>query len=850
MRDADAIEPRDPEPLSTAPPESLQRAQEERLLRAWSVPRGLRYWSAVNNTEVGLWYTATSFFFFLFAGVLALLMRIQLARPDNDFLSAELYNQTFTVHGSVMMFLFAIPAFEAIAVTLMPQMLGARDLPFPRLAAFGFWCFVLGGIFLCGSIFFGAAPRGGWFMYPPLTSSYQPGIGADIWLLGFSFIEVAAIASAVELIVGALKCRPPGMRIHLLPLYVWYTLVAAAMIVFAFPPLIAGSMLLEVERAFGWPFFDPTRGGDPVLWQHLFWLFGHPEVYVIFLPSIALVAMIVPTFARTPMVGYAWVVLAAIGTGFLSFGLWVHHMYTTGLPGISLGLFSAASTAVAIPTGVQFLCFIATLWAGRVTRSVPMLWVLGGLAIFVLGGLTGVMVALAPFDFQAHDTFFVVGHFHYVLIGGAIFPIIAGIHYFFPIVAGKLLSERLGKLAFWLTFAGFNLTFLPMHLTGMRGMPRRVFTYPSNLGFDTLNLVSTCGAFVLAAGIGVVAWDVVRPKRREPFAKRNPWDAGTLEWVQEMPGKPWGIRSIPEIDSRYPLWDQPNLLRDIDQGRFYLPDAEEGRRETLVTSAIDARPLQCLRLPGPSFVPLLAALALGGFFAFGTFHLWWLALGSSVVAVGLILHWLWTGTAGRPEKTLKDVGLGTKVPLYLSGPGSTGYWALFITMLADVTAYVSLVFGYFFFWTVHDDFPPPAAAGPGVVWPAAGAALIAGAWWLTLKARTWNAQNRTKLFHGGLAAALLLGGAGALSLLAGPYTTGMDPTTHSYPATVWILVIWTAVHVAPGLLMHAYCLARRAAGRMTAEHDIDIHNVVLYWHFVLLMSLVTALVAAGFPLVA
>src|SRR5688500_8641449 len=320
-----------------------------------------------------------TFFFMLFGGALALLMRIQLAVPSNDFLSAEFYNQAFTVHGSVMMFLFAIPVFEAIAVIFLPQMLAARDLPFPRLSAFGFWCFLIGGIFLCVSIFFNAAPRGGCFMYPPLTSTYQSGIGADIWLLGFSFIEVAAIAAAVELIVGALKCRPPGMRIHLTPLYVWYTLVAAAMVVFAFPPLIVGSMMLEIERAFDWPFFDATRGGDPVLWQHLFWLFGHPEVYIVFLPSVALVAMIVPTFAKRPIVGYGWIVLAAIGTGFLSFGLWVHHMYTTGLPGISLGLFSAASTAVAIPTGVQFFCFIATLWAGRIVRSVPMLFTFGSL---------------------------------------------------------------------------------------------------------------------------------------------------------------------------------------------------------------------------------------------------------------------------------------------------------------------------------------------------------------------------------------------------------------------------------------------------------------------------------------
>jgi cytochrome c oxidase subunit I+III len=694
----------DVEPLAEAPSGELQRAQEERLRRAWKTPEGWRYWSSVNNTIVGVWYAAATFFFFLFAGALALLMRTQLAVPNNTFLSAETYNQVFTLHGSVMMFLFALPIFEAIAVLLLPQMLGARDLPFPRLSAFGFWAFLLGGIFLCGLIFFNAAPRGGWFMYPPLTSNYQPDIGADIWLLGFSFIEVAAIAAAVEMIVGTLKCRPPGMRINLIPLYAWYILVAAAMILFAFPPLIAGSLLLEVERAFHWPFFNPAGGGDPLLWQHLFWLFGHPEVYIIFLPSVALIAMIVPTFARRAMVGYSWVVLAAVGTGFLSFGLWVHHLFTTGLPGVSLGLFSAASEAVAIPTGVQIFCFMATVAAGRYVHSTPMLWTMGALVIFVLGGLTGVMVALAPVDFQAHDTFFVVAHLHYVLIGGAVFPIIAGFYYFFPLINGKKLSDKLGKISFWLAFIGFNVTFLPMHLTGLRGMPRRVFTYQSGLGFDALNLISTIGAFILAAGVAVIVWDLIRPKKREPYAARNPWNAGTPEWAQEMPGEEWGIRSIPEIDSRYPLWDQPDFLRDIDEGRFYLPDAEEGLRETLITSVIDARPQQCQRLPGSSFIPLLAALATGGFFIFGTYHLWLLALGSLVLATGVICYWLWTGTATVPEKAEKDVGLGLTLPLYQSGPVSVGWWAVFITMLADLTAFISLVFGYFFFWTVRPDF--------------------------------------------------------------------------------------------------------------------------------------------------
>lgn len=832
---------------SDAPPSELRRAQEARLLTAWRIPKGFRYWSEVNNTEVGRWYTSVAFLFFLFGGVLALLMRIQLARPNNRFVSAERYDELFTLHGSIMMFLFAVPIFEAFSIMVLPQMLGARDLPFPRLSAYGFWCFLIGGVFVCASIFFGIAPRGGWFMYPPLTSRFQKGAGADVWLLGLSFIEVASIAAAVELIIGVLKCRPPGMRINLVPLYAWYILVVGVMIVFAFPPLIAGDVLLEVERMLDWPFFDPTRGGDPLLWQHLFWIFGHPEVYIVFLPSVALVATIVPTFARTPMVGYGWIVLAAIGTGFLSFGLWVHHMFTTGLPGVSLGFFSAASQAVAIPTGVQVFCFIATLLVGRVSYRLPMLYLLGGLSTFLIGGLTGVMVALVPFDLQAHDSHFVVGHLHSVLIGGTIFPILAAFYYFYPLVSGKHLSKKLGRVAFFLVFVGFNVTFLPIHLSGLRGMPRRVFTYPAGAGLETLNLVSTVGAFVLAAGMLVFVVDVLRPKKKDPDAERNPWNGGTLEWLTE-PDKPWGVRSVPEIDERYPLWHQRDFVRDHDEGRFFLPDAEELKRETLLTTPIDATPTQCLRVGGPTFVTHWAALFTGGAFIFSTFHWWWSALASSVLALFTILGWLWTGTAIIPEKAEKDVGRGLKLPLYVSGPGAVGWWAMLITMLGDMTAFVSLVFGYFFYWTGHRDFPPGSQpdAHPGLL--LAGLGLVIAAWIGTVVSRRLNRRDRGGAFHAGTALSAALSIAGGVALVLSLTRAGLDPRAHVYGAIVWLLVVWTVIHVGLGVVMHLYVMARRIARRMTATHDADMAVVTLYWHFVGLTAITAVAVVAGFPL--
>ena len=827
----------------------LRQAQEERLRATWAAPRGLFLkWTDTNNDAVGAWYTLTAFGFMLFAGVLGLLMRTQLAVPENDFVEPGTFNQLFTLHGSMMMFLFAVPMFEAVSIVLLPQLLGARDLPFPRLSAFGYWSFLLGGVFVSGSIFFDAAPDGGWFMYPPLTTRTDlSGLGADIWMLGLSFIEVSSVAAAVELIVGVLKCRPPGMRLNLMPLYAWYILVVAVMILFAFPPLIAGDVLFEMERLLNWPFFDASRGGDPLLWQHLFWIFGHPEVYIVFLPSIALFAMLVPTFSQRHLLGYPWIVLAAVGTAFLSFGLWVHHMFTTGLPKISLAFFSAASEAVAIPTAVQIFVFIATMWAGRVIWSTPMLYAAGSLAIFVIGGLTGVMVAVAPFDWQAHDTYFVVAHLHYVLIGGTLMPLFAGLYYYWPLITGKKLSDRIGRAAFWLLFVGANVTFFPMHLSGLEGMPRRVFTYPAELGIDGLNLASSIGAYIFAAGAALICIDLALSPRR-PLAARNPWNAGTLEWLAHPQDEHWGIRSIPLIESRYPIWDQPDFMRKVDEGRYFLPDAEEGRRETIITTVLDARPIAVIRLGTPSWKPMMTAFALGGVFIFTTYHLYWMALVSGVLTLAMVLWWLWTGTAEIPEKPSKPIGHGMEMPLYLSGSSAPGWWAMFITMMADATAFSGLVFGYYFFWTKHEDFPPPDLASmPGMFWPMVALATGVAAWLMTIVARECNATGRIgtarALLVGGILASLASGAAG----IAGPWASGMDPELHSYPAIVWTLAIWTSVHAAVAVIMMGYALARSFAGYMTPTYDADIRNVTVYMHFLALTTLVTYATIGLFP---
>ncbi|NJC33935.1 cytochrome c oxidase subunit I+III [Sphingomonas jejuensis] len=832
---------------------ALRKAQEERLRAVWEAPKGLFFrWTDVNNNRVGNWYVVTAFGFMLFAGVLALIMRTQLAVPDNDLVSANTFNQLFTLHGSTMMFLFAVPMFEAVSIILLPQLLAARDLPFPRLSAFGYWSFLIGGVFVSGSIFFNAAPDGGWFMYPPLTTRTDlSGLGADIWMLGLSFIEVSSVAAAVELIVGVLKCRPPGMRLNLMPLYAWYILVVAVMILFAFPPLIAGDILFELERLLNWPFFDAERGGDPLLWQHLFWIFGHPEVYIVFLPSIALFAMLVPTFAQRHLLGYPWIVLAAVGTAFLSFGLWVHHMFATGLPNISLAFFSAASEAVAIPTAVQIFVLIGTLWAGRVVWSTPLLYAVGSLAIFVIGGLTGVMVAIAPFDWQAHDTYFIVAHLHYVLIGGTLLPLFGGLYYYWPLVTGKKLSDRMGRTAFWIMFAGANLTFFPMHLSGMFGMPRRVFTYPAELGIGGLNLMSTVGAYAFALGVLIVCIDLFRSPWRQK-AGRNPWNAGTLEWLVTPENENWGVRSVPLIESRYPIWDQPDFVKKVDEGRFFLPDAEEGRRESIITTVLDSRPIAVIRLGTPSVLPMLTAIALGSVFILTTYHLYMAALVGAVATLGFVVAWLWTGTGEIPEKPEKPIGHGITLPLYISGSSSPGWWAMFITMMADATAFSGLVFGYFFYWTIHPEFPPsgPGLNGPGLFWPMVALGLAAAGWAATIGAREVNARGGTGAARLLLAIGIVASMAGIAAGLAGPWTSDLVPEQHVYPAIVWTLAIWTSAHSGVAAIMQSYTLARSVTGRLTPTYDAELRNISVYMHFMLLTAAVTYLTIGLFPVLA
>jgi cytochrome c oxidase subunit I+III len=818
----------------------------DRLRTAWAMPARFGFFTEVNNTHIGVLYIATGFLFFLGAGVLALLMRIQLAWPDNAFLDAATYNQFFTMHGTVMMFLFAVPIVEAVAVLLLPSMLGTRDMPFPRLSSFGFWCYAIGGAMVFSSLFFGVAPDGGWFMYPPLTGpTYSPGINTDVWVLGLGFVEISAVAAAVELIVGILKTRAPGMTLGTMPIFAWYMLVTAGMIMVGMPAVIAADILLELERAFGMPFYDATRGGDPLLWQHLFWLFGHPEVYIIFLPAAGMVSMMLPSFARVPLVGHAWVVLAALAVGFLSFGLWVHHMFTTGLPLLSLSFFSAASSAIAIPMGIQVFAWIATLWDGKPVLRVPMLFILGFLFIFVIGGLTGVMVAAVPYDWQVHDTYFVVAHFHYVLIGGMVFPLFAALYYWGPVVTRRMLSERLGRWAFWLMFIGFNAGFLPMHLTGLLGMPRRIYTYSGNLGWNTLNLVSSAFAFMFAAGVLVFVFDVVRHRRSGPRAGDNPWDAPSLEWLGGS--SPHGFRSIMPITSRYPLWEHKGLKEDELAGRGFLPDAPTQEREALVTSPISATPEQIIRMPGPGWTAFVAAVAIAIAFAGMTVKFSTIGWTAGAIATAACLYWLWSMDRALPREPV-DAGRGLALPLYRSDSGSVGWWGMAVVLISDAVVLASFAFAYLFLWTAHPAAWPPAGSKlPRFLEPAVIAALVIGAWLLFETADRSNRRDRRSAAGIGLVAAAILA-AGALVIgWIWIESLGVDPTRDGYGASVWTLAGDLALHIAIGGAMSLWCILRQAFGMLDAWRCLTLCICLLWWRFTAPAAALTLLLVAGFP---
>jgi cytochrome c oxidase subunit I+III len=635
------------------PPDKLDgpgegSAQAAQLARTWDDGRGLKaFLSANNHKATGLRFIVTAFGFFIAAGILAAMMRMQLARPDNTLLGPDLYNQVFTLHGTAMMFLFAVPVMQGMGLYLIPMMVGTRSTAFPRMSAYAYWVYLFGGLMIFIAFLLDAGPENGWFSYPPLAGpEYSAGKRADFWAQMITFTEVAGLLVAVDLTTTILKMRAPGMTLARMPLFAWATLVDSLMIIFGMPAVVLSSTMLIMDRLVGTHFFNPADGGSPLLWQHLFWFFGHPEVYFIFIPGLGFISMIIATFARRPAYGYPALVLSLIATGFLSFGLWVHHMFATSVPELGKAFFTAMSMMIAIPTATQIFCWIATLWTGRLNFKTPLLFILGFFFILVIGGLTGLILGSTALDVQVHDTYFVVAHLHYVLIGGAVFPLFGAWYYWFPKVTGRLMHEGLGRANFWLFFIGFNVAFWPMHHLGIAGMPRRVYSYPAEMGWGTLNLVATVGAVMVALSVLLFIVNVALSMRRGALAGANPWGAASLEWAVPSPAPSYNFAALPVVSSREPLWEP------AETGPRRVSGLATDTREVLSTMVLDAQPEHRHASPDPTVWTFISAVATTVLFIASIFSPWavvWLSIPVVIALTG----WFWP----RRDETVKHMAI-------------------------------------------------------------------------------------------------------------------------------------------------------------------------------------------------
>lgn len=817
-------------------PVSPEMSNEERLDQVWADPPGFIGWfRALQNDALGRRIMGTAFIFFLIGGVIALLMRLQLLRPENTFLGPDTYNELFTMHGSTMMYLFAVPMLEGFAIYLLPLVLGNREMPFPRLGVFSFFTFVMGGILFYTSFLFHAVPDAGWYAYTPLSGpEYSPGLALDFWLLALGVAEIGAIAAGIEIIIAITSMRAPGMTLGRMPMIAWAYLITAFAILFAFMTLLIGSLLLELDRKFGTQFFNASAGGNPLLWQHLFWIFGHPEVYIQFIPATGMVSMIIPVFARRQLAGYTYIVMALVATGFISFALWVHHMFPAGLPQLALNFFSAASIMIAIPAGVQIFAWLTTIWGGRPVWRTPFLFIIGFLVTFILGGITGVMLGLVPFNLQVTDSYFVVAHFHYVLIGGVTFPILAAFYYWLPKFTGKMMNERLGQWNFWLIFIGFHVTFFPMHIVGMLGMPRRVYTYQAGLGWDVYNVISTVGSFVLGIGFLIFVVNLFYSLRRGETAGNNPWGADSLEWATTSPPPNYGFAELPTVTSRHPLWEQ----KDVFAGEARTNRLLEGLagwplnwRAAMTTTTLDAQPAEIFRVAGPSIWPFVTAVGLIIIFAAEIFSLRALVIGGALLMLGGLAGWHWPERMGVTESELA-FEREHNIPVYPNGSPTVDRWAMALFVLLMFIALACFLFSYFYIRLVNPIWPPANIPLPDLLLPGISTVLIlvgaAAQRWALIRVRA-ESQGGLRL---GLAVAFVAGAAALAILLYHFSQLTFDHSIHAYGSIYYTIGIFLLVIGLGGLLQNGFSQIWAWQGRYVAREHVAVDVGSLYWNAV------------------
>jgi cytochrome c oxidase subunit 1 len=600
------------------------------VFRRPTTTKGWRSWvTTVDHKKIGIMYGAVSLAFLAVGGLEALLIRAQLAQPNGQVLSPEAYNQAFTMHGTTMIFLVVMPLIAAFANYLIPLQIGARDVAFPRLNALSFWIFLFGGLFLYSGVLLGHIPDNGWFNYAPNSDlAYSAGHGIDFWTLGLQITGIASLVGAINLIVTCLNMRAPGMTLLRMPIFTWMALIAQFLLLFAIPVITVALFLLMFDRLYGANFFVVKQGADPLLWQHMFWIFGHPEVYILILPSFGLVSEIIPVFARKPLFGYPFMVFSGIAIGFMGWGVWVHHMFASGVGPVTVAAFSLSTMFIAVPTGVKIFNWIGTIWGGKLRFTTAMMFAVALVSQFTIGGLSGVTHSVSPADTQQTDTYYIVAHFHYVLFGGSLFGIFAGFYYYWPKVFGRFLHEGLGKLHFWLWFVGFNLTFGPMHVVGLQGMPRRTSTYPAGMGWDLMNLLETIGAFTIALGFLVFIFNVVK-SRNNAISDPDPWDARTIEWGTSSPPPVHNFDVEPVVSSLDEWWHRK--YETNDRGKLV-------RREKIEYLSDPNFDATSVHLPSPSYWPLVVAAGLP-LIAYGLIYTYWLAFIGGALVIGGIFGW-------------------------------------------------------------------------------------------------------------------------------------------------------------------------------------------------------------------